>query len=106
MDRMIGATHLMKRNEQSPHTRDGPRMRRKDRSMTDTPGKVAVVTGASGGIGRAVALRLARDGFRVVLNYAGNAENAEAAEAEIKAAAGPDFALQGAVVAEADADRP
>src|SRR5437879_12171544 len=94
MDRMIGAIHLMKRNEQSPHTRDGPRMRRKDRSMTDTPGKVAVVTGASGGIGRAVALRLARDGFRVVLNYAGNAENAEAAAAEIKAADGHAFAVQ------------
>jgi len=41
--------------------------------MTDTQIKVAVVTGASGGIGRAVALRLVRDGFRVVLNYAGNA---------------------------------
>src|SRR2546425_344355 len=94
MDRMIGAIHLMKRNEQSPHTRDGPRMRRKDRSMTDTPGKVAVVTGASGGIGRAVALRLARDGFRVVLNYAGNAENAEAAVAEIKDADGHAVAVQ------------
>ena len=34
--------------------------------------KVAIVTGGSGGIGRAVALRLARDGFAVVVNYAGN----------------------------------
>src|SRR5207245_428911 len=55
-------------------------MRRKDRSMTDTQVRVAVVTGASGGIGRTVALRLARDGFAVVLNYAGNAANAEAAK--------------------------
>ena len=54
-------------------------------SMTDTQAKVAVVTGASGGTGRAVALRLARDGFKVVLNYAGHAENAEAAVVEIKA---------------------
>src|SRR3989442_1827114 len=105
MDRMIGAIHLMKRNEQSPHTRDGPRMRRKARSMTDTPGKVAVVTGASGGIGRAVALRLARDGFRVVLNYAGNAENAEAAVAEIKAADGHAFAVQGDVADAAAVER-
>jgi 3-oxoacyl-[acyl-carrier protein] reductase len=42
-------------------------------------GKVAVVTGASRGIGRAIALRLARDGFAVVVNYAGSRAVAEAA---------------------------
>ena len=41
--------------------------------MTSSPTKAVVVTGASCGIGRAVALRLARDGFAVVANYAGNA---------------------------------
>jgi len=62
--------------------------------MTDTPGKVAMVTGASGGIGRAVALQLARDGFAVVLNYAGNAGAAETAVGEIKAAGGHAFAAR------------
>jgi 3-oxoacyl-[acyl-carrier protein] reductase len=47
--------------------------------------KTAIVTGGSGGIGRAVALRLARDGFAVVVNYAGNAAKAEAVVAEIEA---------------------
>jgi 3-oxoacyl-[acyl-carrier protein] reductase len=47
--------------------------------------KTAIVTGGSGGIGRAVALRLAKDGFAVVVNYAGNAAQAEAVVAEIEA---------------------
>ena len=51
-------------------------------------GKIAVVTGASKGIGRACALRLARDGMTVVVNYShSDAEAAKAVE-EIKAAGG------------------
>jgi 3-oxoacyl-[acyl-carrier protein] reductase len=53
--------------------------------MTSSSTKTAIITGASGGIGRAVALRLAKDGFAVVVNYAGNAAKAEGVVAEIKA---------------------
>ncbi len=57
-------------------------------------GKVAVVTGASRGIGRAIAQRLARDGALVCVNYRSNAEAAKATAAEIEAAGGGAFALQ------------
>ncbi len=51
-------------------------------------GKVALVTGASRGIGRAIALELARREARVVVNYQSNAQAAEAVVAEIRAAGG------------------
>jgi 3-oxoacyl-[acyl-carrier protein] reductase len=105
MNRMIAAIHLMSSKEHDPRTTDGPRTGRKDMSMTDTQAKVAVVTGASGGIGRAVALRLARDGFKVVLNYAGHAENAEAAVAEIEAGDGHAFTVRADVADAAEVER-
>lgn len=68
--------------------------------MTQTNDKVAIVTGASGGIGGATAERLARDGFTVVVNYAGDPAPAEALVARIEQAGGR------AVAARADVSDP
>jgi 3-oxoacyl-[acyl-carrier protein] reductase len=73
--------------------------------MTKDDRRVALVTGGSGGIGRVVSLRLARDGFTVVLNYAGNAEKAEQVANEIKSADGQTLIIQADVSNEADVER-
>ena len=56
--------------------------------------KTAIVTGGSRGIGRTIALRLAADGFGVVVNYAGNKAKAEEVVNEITGAGGRALAIQ------------
>ena len=56
--------------------------------MTNETNKIAIVTGASRGIGAAVAERLASDGFTVVINYSGDTKSAEALARKIEGKGG------------------
>jgi 3-oxoacyl-[acyl-carrier protein] reductase len=65
--------------------------------VAEAPGdrpKAAIVTGGGGGIGRSICLRLAQDGFDVVVNYSGSRDRAEKLVAEIEGAKGRAIAVQ------------
>jgi len=73
--------------------------------MDTNTSKVAIVTGASRGIGRAIALRLAQDNIAVVVNYAHRASDADEVVQAIEAAGGRAIALQGDVANASDCAR-
>ena len=73
--------------------------------MIDLNGQVAVVTGAGRGIGRGIALVLAKQGAKVVVNYRGNAETADAVVQEITGQGGQAVAIQADVSVAEEAAR-
>jgi len=73
--------------------------------MAALTGKVAVVTGASKGIGAGIAKELATAGAAVVVNYASSKAGAERVVAEIKETGGTTIAVQGDVSKASDVRR-
>lgn len=65
--------------------------------MTDLKDKIAIVTGASRGLGRGIALRLGSSGAKIVVNYSSSASAAEGVVAEIKKSGSEAIAAQGDV---------
>src|SRR4029077_13481826 len=68
-------------------------------------GRVAVVTGASKGIGAGIAKELAAEGAAVVVSYASSKDGADRVVAEIKAKCGKAIAVQGDVAKAADVEK-
>src|SRR5262245_39777350 len=84
-----------------------PKPRKEDISMTSKKlaDKVAIVTGASKGIGAAIAKHLAAEGAAVVVNYASSKTGADRVVAEISRMGGKALAVQANVARKADIER-
>jgi 3-oxoacyl-[acyl-carrier protein] reductase len=74
-------------------------------AMPTERARVAIVTGGSGGIGKAICLRLAKDGYHVVVNYHGRAERAAEIVEAINAGDTLAIAVQADVATESGADK-
>ena len=68
-------------------------------------GKVAIVTGGARDIGKAVSIKLASEGYNVVINYFDNKEQADQTLIEIKAAGGEAIIVQGDMTKQSDIDK-
>ncbi|PFG12103.1 glucose 1-dehydrogenase [Bacillus sp. es.036] len=68
-------------------------------------GKVAIVTGAASGLGKAIAIRFGKEGMKVVVNYLSKEEEATKVVEEIKSSGGEAIAVQADVSKEADVER-
>src|ERR1700704_7086319 len=73
--------------------------------MGKLDGKIALVTGASKGIGAGVALALAKEGAAVAVNYASDRDGADRVVGKINAAGGKAIAVQGSVTRAEEIDR-
>src|SRR6202163_3085649 len=73
--------------------------------MGKLDGKVALVTGASKGIGAGIALSLAKEGAVVAVNYASDRKGADRVVEKIEAAGGKAIAVQGSVTSSEEIDR-
>src|SRR6267378_6367205 len=74
-------------------------------NMGKLDGKIALVTGASKGIGAGIALSLTKEGAAVAVNYASDREGANRVVEKIKAADGKAIAVQGSVTSSEEIDR-
>jgi 3-oxoacyl-[acyl-carrier protein] reductase len=75
------------------------------RFLSDVSGKVALITGGSRGIGRAVAIRLAQAGAKIAFNYHSNHDAAQDVLGELKGGGAHAMAVAGDVGIQADVDR-
>ncbi|HEY6515500.1 MAG TPA: SDR family oxidoreductase [Steroidobacteraceae bacterium] len=88
-----------------PYIRSSGEQQAMRRMMARLSDKVALVTGASRGIGRAIAKRLAEDGALVAINYATNADAAASSVAEIKTSGGDAFAVRAKLGSSSETDK-